>query len=250
VTDHAQNFDAPGFSGAPSFGDAPSSSGGIIGRVASWGLIAGGMIITGAPLPNTVSPQQHLLYVEATSSSAGGTIWHEVAALSKPADTPEESDRLHEDTRITITELRRLSGLTWAQLAEIFEVSRRTVHFWASGKALNTQNETRLHQVYDIIKQAYRGDATSTRSAILAVVNGTSAFELLSASDFERARILLAQGVEVQAQPRTKLSAWAHAQRQPLNPEELVEALQERVHQDVGRGRGVKTVRHGAHKRG
>src|SRR6185503_7037508 len=35
-----------------------------------------------------------------------------------------------------IMEIRRLSGMTWEQLANLFEVSRRTVHFWASGKAL------------------------------------------------------------------------------------------------------------------
>ncbi|MYE02765.1 MAG: helix-turn-helix transcriptional regulator [Alphaproteobacteria bacterium] len=30
-------------------------------------------------------------------------------------------------------EIRRLSGLTWQELADLFGVSRRTVHNWANG---------------------------------------------------------------------------------------------------------------------
>ena len=35
-----------------------------------------------------------------------------------------------------IAELRRVSGLTWDQLARLVGVSRRTLHFWASGTAV------------------------------------------------------------------------------------------------------------------
>ena len=35
-----------------------------------------------------------------------------------------------------IGELRRLSGLTWDQLARLFNLSRRSLHFWASGKPM------------------------------------------------------------------------------------------------------------------
>ena len=38
--------------------------------------------------------------------------------------------------RGAIAELRRLSGLTWDQLARLFNVSRRALHFWASGKPM------------------------------------------------------------------------------------------------------------------
>ena len=40
-----------------------------------------------------------------------------------------------------VMELRRRSGLTWDQLGQIFGVTRRTMHFWASGQPLATENE-------------------------------------------------------------------------------------------------------------
>ena len=41
-----------------------------------------------------------------------------------------------QSTGTSIMELRRLSGLTTDQLARIFNVDRRSLHFWASGKRL------------------------------------------------------------------------------------------------------------------
>ena len=37
------------------------------------------------------------------------------------------------DARRATSELRRISGLTWKQLGELFNVSRRNIHFWANG---------------------------------------------------------------------------------------------------------------------
>ena len=59
-----------------------------------------------------------------------------------------------------IGELRRLSGLTWDQLARIFSVSRRSLHFWASGKPMtpatrNTSSESlRLSGRSTVVRQA------------------------------------------------------------------------------------------------
>ena len=44
-----------------------------------------------------------------------------------------------QSTGTSIMELRRLSGLTTDQLARIFNVDRRSLHFWASGKRLNAK---------------------------------------------------------------------------------------------------------------
>ncbi|MFB1488263.1 MULTISPECIES: hypothetical protein [unclassified Thiocapsa] len=79
---------------------------------------------------------------------------------------------------------RRISGLTWEQLGEIFDVSRRSMHFWASGKPLNAHNEQRLMQVLDVIRTTDRSDARSTRAALFEVKEGTTAFALLSAEQF------------------------------------------------------------------
>lgn len=106
----------------------------------------------------------------------------------------EGAEPAYETTREAISELRRLSGLTWEQLGEIFAVSRRSVHCWASGKPLNVEHEKRLLRALYIVRTAARGDARSTRSALLDVEHGTSAFDLLVQGRFEEARARLGQG--------------------------------------------------------
>ena len=59
---------------------------------------------------------------------------------------PEEEE-VAQSTSSAIMELRRLSGLTWEQIATLFNVARRSLHFWASGKPVNAPNEERLRRV-------------------------------------------------------------------------------------------------------
>lgn len=162
----------------------------------------------------------------------------------------EGAEQPHEATREAVSELRRISGLTWEQLGQLFAVSRRSVHFWASGKPLNAENETRLLQVLDIVRAADRGDARSTRSALLDVHDGTSAFDLLVEERFDEARARLGVGAGrprlVLGEPYRRagaLSAEAKAARAPLRPEELVEALHDRVHPTSGRLLAAKPIK-------
>lgn len=168
---------------------------------------------------------------DATASSPG---WEEVEQ-AEPASS--------ECTRKAVSELRRLSGLTWDQLGQLFEVSRRSVHFWASGKPLNAENEERLMRVLDVVRAGDRGSAQDTRAALLDSTDGTSPFDLLVAQRFEDARSLLGSGAGRVRVARTALSPEARADRAPRPPEELVDARSERVHEDLGRGRAVQTAR-------
>lgn len=103
--------------------------------------------------------------------------------------------------------------------------------------------ETRLLQVLDIVRTADRGDARSTRSALLDVHDGTSAFDLLVEERFDEARERLGVGAGCLRPVIGELSAEAKAARAPLRPEELVEAQHDRVHRDPGRARAARTVR-------
>lgn len=172
-------------------------------------------------------------YVHESEATASGLGWEQ------DAETPDDA----ETTRQAISELRRISGLTWKQLGELFDVSRRSVHFWASGKPLNARNEQRLMQVLDVVRAAGRGDSRSTRAALFEVKEGTTAFALLTAERFEEARAILDVGA---ARPRpafAELSAAAKAARKPLPPEDLVDAQHDRVHRDRGRARAARTAR-------
>jgi DNA-binding transcriptional regulator YiaG len=64
-------------------------------------------------------------------------------------------------TQKSINELRRLSGLTWEQLTRLFGVSRRSLHFWASGQPLSRAKEEQLNRLLGAIQFIDRGNASS-----------------------------------------------------------------------------------------
>ena len=59
-------------------------------------------------------------------------------------------------TRAAVSEFRRLAGLTWEQLARVFGVARRSLHFWASGPPINAGNEEHLRRLLAVLRQADR----------------------------------------------------------------------------------------------
>jgi DNA-binding transcriptional regulator YiaG len=141
-----------------------------------------------------------------------------------------------------IGELRRLSGLTWDQLARMFSVSRRSLHFWASGKPMAPSNEEHLQRVLAVFRKIDRGAASANRAALLGVREDASIpFDLLVNGDYERALALLAPGDGRRASP-PKLSEEARAARAPRPPEELVGALQDRIHPTSGRLLAAKPI--------
>ena len=103
-----------------------------------------------------------------------------------------QSEQIHvrysEATRQAVMELRRVSGLTWDHLASIFDVSRRSVHNWANGKAMTQANEEKLHEILSVARRIDTGSATSNRSAFLSRdSSGRSPLEMLADSAFSDA---------------------------------------------------------------
>lgn len=179
------------------------------------------------------SPVAADILARRVTTSAGS------ADLAPPLIRPDRT----ESTRQAVNELRKLSGLTWEQLARLFGVSRRSVHFWASGKPLSATHEQTVLRVLTILRAADRGDARSNRAALLGSVGGASAFELLSLGRFADAAERLGTGPGRRRLPVTPLSPEAAAARKPPPPDELVDALDDRGHRDIGRGRPARTVR-------
>ena len=143
----------------------------------------------------------------------------------------------------TIGELRRLSGLTWDQLARLFEVSRRSVHFWASGKPMALGNEEHLRRLLAVVRKVDRGSARANRAILLGVrEDGILPFDLLAAREYERVLFLLGLG-ESYRTPPPQISKDARILRAPQPPEELVGALQGRIHHDEGTVRVAKSMR-------
>lgn len=142
-----------------------------------------------------------------------------------------------------IMELRRLSGMTWEQLASLFEVSRRTVHFWASGKALNSYNEEKLYQTLSTIRQIDRGTAQENRELLFTAQAGSRPpIELIRSGHYAEVVRLFGQSTS-QPSPLTPLSDAAWNARRPASPEKLVGALHDAVQVRTGRTRMARTLR-------
>ena len=191
------------------------------------------------------------LSIAGTSSAEPTTIWGDpYTRESDPTASGPGRDAVAtrmeietEATRKAVSELRRISGLTWEQLAGLFGVSRRSVHFWASGKPLNATNHERLMRVLDVVRYADRGTAGSTRAALLDAREGTTALEMLAKQRFREARSALGRGRTRLVPVLTPLSETARTARKPLPPDELHDAKSDRVHQEPGRGRAARTAR-------
>jgi transcriptional regulator with XRE-family HTH domain len=143
-----------------------------------------------------------------------------------------------------IAELRRLSGFTWDQLARLFNVNRRSLHFWASGKPMTREHEEHLQRLLATIRIIDRGSASANRDELLTVrEDGNIPFDLLADGYYGRVISLVGYGY---AQPRVappSLSGSALIARIPRPPEELVGALQDRVHRESGAVRAAKSAR-------
>ncbi len=149
-----------------------------------------------------------------------------------------------------VAELRRFSGLTWAQLADLFGVSRRDICLWASGKPLNAADRRRLMRVLDVVRYADRGAAHRNRAALLDDREGATPLQMLADQRFQDARAALGKGCPRRVVQRTPLSAAAKAARAPLPLEALYDAMGDRVHEEPGRGRAARTVGSQRHEGG
>lgn len=166
-------------------------------------------------------------------------LWQDV--LSPPPQTssglsmsqaPAEQS---ESTARAINELHRLTGLTWEQLAEVFQVARRSLHFWASGKPLNGRNEERLRRVLAVIRTTDRGSTSQNRAMLLQDRDGVVPLDLLVGEEFDVFVELVGAGPGRREFKLTPLSEEARAARRPPPPDQLVGALQDRVHVEKGK---------------
>ncbi|MCY7332085.1 MAG: XRE family transcriptional regulator [Pseudanabaena sp. CAN_BIN31] len=149
-----------------------------------------------------------------------------------------------EATQKALGELRRLSGLTWEQLAKLFNVSRRSLHFWASGQPLSRFNEEQLNRLLGTIQYINRGSASLNRSLLLKPDdNGNPLFDLLVAGKHKEFKQLVGAGNALQKLQFGSLSEDVYSARMPQNPSHLIDALQYPIHQEVGQSRPARTAR-------
>lgn len=136
---------------------------------------------------------------------------------------------LARDTGAAVSELRRLTGFTWDQLAKLFNVARRSLHFWASGKSLNAANEEQLFRMLAVVHKIDRGSAGENRTLLLTESRGKMPFDLLARGKYSEVEQLLGAGLRNPRKAIPRISPGAFAARMPRRPDELIDALQDRV---------------------
>ena len=135
---------------------------------------------------STSSSYDPCVIYAGTSASFGGLI------------TPRRN------TAQDILEIRFLSGLTWEELAELFGVSRRSVHNWANGGPMKPENITLVRHVLWAIKELRRESSVETRLALLTPLPwGERPLDLL------RARRWLDAIAAVRALPRISVPPYS-----------------------------------------
>lgn len=166
--------------------------------------------------------------------------------------TKDSGKAVTEDSGKAVMEIRRLTGFTWEQLAQLFNVSRRTLHFWASGQKLNSSNEEQLYLLLDTIRYINRGSASLNRHLLLKPIdNEKRPFDLLIAGKYSQVKDILGS-IDLPKKPESKpLSEEALRLRRPLDPETSVSFDPTPVnYKRVGRSRPAKSVRSGKNSSG
>lgn len=183
--------------------------------------------------PRSTTTSKEILAQNLTAASDMTTSGITIVSTSSP-----------EATQKALSELRRLSGLTWNQLAKLFNVSRRSLHFWASGQPLSRFNEEHLNRLLGTIRYLDQGSASLNRSLLLQPDgNGNPLFDLLVAGKYEEFKQIIGSSNAPRRALLGALSEDARTAYMPQNPADLVDALQEPIHREVGRSRPARTVR-------
>jgi DNA-binding transcriptional regulator YiaG len=150
----------------------------ILGKAGyNWFIRVGGMlaVLSTTSLETAVEQDLALLLQDQTNSGV-------------QTQAPQSSSA-------ALMELRRVSGLTWDQLARLFGVTRRSLHFWVSGKPLNPANEERLHKLLATVRMLNRGSARENRSLLLSVrEDGVIPYDLLIEGQYDTVVSLLGPG--------------------------------------------------------
>lgn len=143
-----------------------------------------------------------------------------------------------------VKKLRMISGLTWDHLAELFNVSKRSLHFWACGRAISASNLEKLNRILATIERVDTGYRSENRKLILSQIGGTMPFDLLRSGSYDEfVKLLGYQQRNTTNVERNSLSESESKLRKPSSPDMFLNALQDKVHKDVGEKRAVKVKR-------
>ena len=194
------------------------------------------------------SPQWFLIYgLPSIPGTAASNLkaedWKNVFPLSLTSAGSDRFIKEEQNAGSALMELRRCSGLTWEKLSQLFGVSQRSLHSWASGKPLNMSNEEHLRRLLAAIRLADRGWADLNRKMLLCDCDGVIPLDLLVQKRYDEFIELVGKGPgrpEIKLKP---LSKEAREARKPFPGGLMVGALEDRVHKEVGEAWPARTYK-------
>jgi DNA-binding transcriptional regulator YiaG len=81
-----------------------------------------------------------------------------------------------------VRELKVSSGLTWAQFAALFGVTRRAVHFWVEGGKISADHLVRVERIRSELERVGGATPDKTRAALFSIgASGRTPFAALVA---------------------------------------------------------------------
>lgn len=195
---------------------------GVVEQTSALGALlrtgAVGIALLGTGVLEQATANTYSMWVEADSTVSG-------PSGLLPARLPEDT----QSSASAILEIRRRSGLTWDELAYLFDVSRRSVHHWASGKPVSASHHRQIRRMLAAIRHIDQGEAARTRDFLLAPdASGESRLDLLSRNRFEEATARVLTGRAPVPPILTPLSESARRARRPAPPASLLDASQDR----------------------
>jgi DNA-binding transcriptional regulator YiaG len=150
----------------------------------------------------------------------------------------------HQTTAHKVRELHRISGLSWKQIADLFEVSSRSLHLWANGNSMTLQHEQTLETVYQFIQQLDTGHTRENKRWLETKQGTYSPLDLLKRRDYDHARRLMLPESKV---ARVSLPKPTSTPYYLPSPDILLDATQEIAHESPQRLKGNKLLR--SHKK-
>ena len=149
-----------------------------------------------------------------------------------------------QSTAEAVLEIRRRSGLTWESLSDLFNVTHRTIHRWANGRAPSTRHEMDIRRTLDAVRHLDEGNQRATRDRLMTTYDGTSPFDMLADRRYAGVLQLKAGAASiVSSLHRTALSEDEWARRRPTRPDRLLDAIQDRPEIPAAEARIVRPAR-------
>lgn len=203
--------------------------------------VGGLLVLSGTSSAEPLPPLAHG-YALPLESSSGESPWT-VAERYVDSDSDQTVPPARQG-RDAIFEVRRLSGLTWEQTARLFGVSRRSVHFWASGAAMSSSHLEHVRRALAVLRVVDRGSAAQNRSILFEPsADGSVPFDDLAVGRWDAAHKKMGPGAGRRATAEAQLSPEARAARRPPAPVELIDARHDRVHRESERTRASRPGR-------